>query len=149
MMIKSRSKHNSYKMITYALLPPIKYPLATKYYQGHGIKNRVSANNIVMVARKDNVIIGVAKLAPVDELWLLTGVHVDSSLRRLGIASELISQLCKQQTTIYSFAYEHLITFYQELGFLLTPPDLLPYELTQRFNAYVKQGRNIVAMSKQ
>lgn len=136
-------------MITYSLLPPIKYPLATKYYQNHGIKSRVSGNNIVMVARKENNIIAVAKLAPIEELWFLTGVYVDSSLRGLGIASGLINQISKQQPIVYSFPYAHLVTFYQKLGFLLIAPDLLPYELNQRFHAYVQQGRDIVAMIKQ
>jgi len=147
-MIKSQSKYNNYKMITYSLLPKIQYPLATKYYRSQGIKNRVSSNNLIMVARKDNIIIGVAKLTLIDDLFFLTGVHVDSQLRGQGIASELISQLCRQQSIIYTFPYLHLIDLYQKLGFLHTTEDLLPYELTQRFNAYVKQGRNIVAMIK-
>jgi len=135
-------------MITYSLLPKIQYPLATKYYRSKGIKNKASSNNIIMIARDNNVIIGVAKLTLIDDLLFLTGVYVDSQLRGQGIASELIRQLCKQQSTIYTFPYVHLITLYQKLGFLHTTEDLLPYELTQRFNAYVKQGRNIVAMIK-
>jgi len=136
-------------MITYSLLPKVKYPLATKFYKNHGIKSRVSSDNIVVIARENNVIIGVAKLAPINDLWFLTGVYIDLEQRGQGIGSELITQLCQQKTTIYTFPYAHLTALYQKLGFLNATSDLLPYELTQRFDAYTKQGRNIVAMIKQ
>jgi N-acetylglutamate synthase-like GNAT family acetyltransferase len=136
-------------VITYQLLPPIKFPLVNKYYQAHRAGGRAASNNVVMVARHNNEIVGVARLAPIDQLWFLTGVHVDEGQRCLGIASQLINQLAEQQSCIYSFPFEHLVAFYERLGFQLVTPDSLPCELAQRFNAYVKQGRKILAMIKQ
>jgi len=140
-------------MNSFQILPPIKYPLASKYYQAHRVGGRVASNNIVTVARNNNDIIGVARLSPVKHLWLLTGVHVDEGHRGQGIASELIVLLTSQQgnlefRAIYSFPYSHLQHFYEQLGFELITPDSLPCELAQRFNAYVKQGRKILAMMR-
>lgn len=133
-------------MYLFQLLPPIKYPLAGKYYQAHGMSGRVSSNNIVTIARNNGDIVGVARLAPINDYKLLTGVHVDKQHRGLGVASELINLLTYQQTVAYSFAFSHLQPFYEQLGFQLITPDCLPCELAQRFNAYVKQGRKIIAM---
>lgn len=99
-----------------------------------------------MVARNNHDIVGVARLVPINSEWFLTGVHVDEPYRNAGIAGELINCLAKQQSVIYSFPYQHLVTFYQRLGFELVTPESLPCELAQRFNAYVKQGREIVVM---
>lgn len=135
-------------LITYQLLPPIKSPLVNKYYKSHrvSVSSSASSNNVIMVARNNHDIVGVARLAPINSEWFLTGVHVDEQYRNAGIAGELINCLVKQQPVIYSFPYQHLVTFYQRLGFELVTPESLPCELAQRFNAYVKQGREIVVM---
>ncbi len=135
-------------MITYENLSQIKYPLVTKYYQRQRINNRASGNNLVVVARQKNEIIGVARLAPINQLWFLTGVHVDEEMRSQGIAQNLIAMLCQQQNIIYSFPYSHLLSFYEQLGFETVELDKLPCELAQRFTAYVKQGRDIIVMIK-
>jgi len=135
-------------VITYQLLPAIKAPLINKYYKAHHVSGSAASHNIVMVARYDQAIVGVARLVPIDQLWFLTGVHVDESQRGLGIASELVRQLCIQQKEIYSFPFDYLMPFYKRLGFELVTPDDLPCELAQRFNAYVKQGRKILAMMR-
>lgn len=135
-------------MITYEILSQIKYPLVTKYYQKHRINNRASGNNIVTIARYNNDIVGVARLSPINELWFLTGVHVDEIMRHQGIAKNLITMLCDQQPIIYSFPYSHLLSFYEKQSFEMVAFEKLPCELAQRFNAYTKQGRDIIAMMK-
>ena len=137
---------NLNSVYSYQLLSPIKYPLAGKYYQAQGSKSRVPSNNIVAVVKHCGEIIGAARLAPIDEYWFLTGVHTNENHRSRGIANTLISILTDQREIIYSFPYQHLVTFYQRLGFELVTPESLPCELAQRFNAYVKQGREIVVM---
>jgi len=133
-------------VITYQLIPTIKSPLVNKYYKLHRVSGSAASHNIIMVARSGHDMVGVAQLAPIDKLWFLTGVHVDENQRGLGIASELVKQLCAQQKEIYSFPFDYLMPLYERLGFELVTPDHLPCELAQRFNAYVKQGRQIIAM---
>ncbi len=101
-----------------------------------------------MVAKDNYDIIGTARLAPIKLHWFLTGVHINERHRGHGIASEIIKQLVSQQPIVYSFPYQHLQHFYSQLGFELVTPDSLPCELAQRFNAYVKQGRKIIAMMR-
>ncbi|MGB0834513.1 MAG: GNAT family N-acetyltransferase [Psychrobium sp.] len=129
-------------------LPAIMIPLANKYYKTHKVGGSASGNNIVMVARKNGNIVGIARLAPIQEHWFLTGVHVAESERGQGIASQLIKALCGQQPQVYSFPYQHLEAFYNNLGFTLMPPEQIPSEIAARFVAYSKQGRKIVAMIK-
>lgn len=133
--------------ITYHHLEPIKFPLVNKYYQAQGSNNRASKNQQVVIAKnQENQIVGVARLSPIDNHWLLTGVHVAQSVRGQGIASQLVNTLCERQSMVFTFAFEHLTALYQGCGFEIIVPADIPCELAQRFNAYVKQGRKIVVM---
>ncbi|MGB1298840.1 MAG: GNAT family N-acetyltransferase, partial [Psychrobium sp.] len=127
-------------MLTFELLDPIRFPLAKKYYKSMRINVSVASHDLVLVA-KTNEIVAIARLTPVDNHWLLTGVHVSESVRGQGIASKLVNTLCENQSTVFTFALEHLTTLYQGCGFEIIVPADIPCELAQRFNAYVKQGR--------
>lgn len=121
-------------------------PLANKYYKAQGVSSSAAKSNRVMVARKNNEIIGIARLAPIGKYWFLTGVHVTENDRGQGVASQLIRALCALQPDIYSFPHQHLVGLYQSLNFTQLSLQELPTELTARFLAYSKQGRKIVAM---
>ena len=128
-------------------LARIKFPLVNKFYRNVNAKNKASGNDGIWVARHDSHIVAATRLAPIPgDYWLLTGVFVDQDHRGRGLARALIIESCDNQPVIYTFSLSHLTTFYQQLGFKLILPEHLPCELAQRFNAYVRQGRKIVAM---
>jgi len=134
----------------YLQLEPIKYPLLNKFYALEKAKSKASSHDIVWITKHLDIIIAAARLAPLPGNYrLLTGVYVAVDYRSQGIARRLVSQCCLNQESIYTFALSPLEAFYQQLGFTTLTASDLPCELAQRFNAYVKQGRKIVAMIKQ
>ena len=134
--------------IEYQQLPTIKLPLANKFYRAVNARGKASGGDIVWVAREraNNVIIAVARLAPIKGFQLLTGVYVAPNYRHQGIASQLINKLIVPNQGCYSFVLTHLADFYINLGFEMVTNQQLPCELAQRFNAYQHQGRDIIAM---
>jgi N-acetylglutamate synthase-like GNAT family acetyltransferase len=136
--------------IDYRLLPAIKLPLANKFYREVNARGKASGGDVVSVARdiSTGAIVAVARLAPIKDDKLLTGVYVAAPYRQRGIASLLIKHLVHQHPSCYTFALTHLTDFYLRLGFTLVADDDLPCELAQRFKAYRQQGRNILAMIK-
>ncbi|MDP2560480.1 GNAT family N-acetyltransferase [Psychrobium sp. 1_MG-2023] len=133
----------------YSPLARLKTPLANKFYASEKARAKARNNELIWVAKFQHTIVACAKLSPVDNHWLLTGVHVCSAYRQQGIAQRLITLLCQEQPIIYTFALSHLASFYQHLGFQHIKPQQLPCELAQRFNAYLKQGRKIIVMIKE
>jgi N-acetylglutamate synthase-like GNAT family acetyltransferase len=136
--------------IDYQPLPAIKLPLANKFYREVNARGKARGGDVIWVARdiSTSAIVAVARLAPVKNDRLLTGVYVAAQYRQQGIASQLINSLIHQQPNCYTFALTHLTEFYLRLGFTLVDDGDLPCELAQRFNAYRQQGRNILAMIK-
>lgn len=105
---------------------------------------------MVWIAKHQHEIIAACRIMPLpDQSKLLTGVYVNAQFRQQGIASQLVTQASANQTKLFTFALIHLSDFYQTLGFKIMDYNDLPCELAQRFTAYVKQGRQIVAMIKQ
>jgi len=136
--------------LSFTVLAKEAIPLANKFYQDHGISNRAKGHDLVWVARDKHRMVGAARLTPVcNKYWLLTGVYVGEDYRGHGIASQLISQSLNLTPVVYTFALTHLNAYYRQLGFSDINFNDLPCELAQRFNAYAKQGRKIVAMIKQ
>ncbi|WP_022946330.1 GNAT family N-acetyltransferase [Pseudoalteromonas ruthenica] len=125
-------------------LADIATPLVNKFYQAYGARGRASKADQVWVARADSGIIGAARLLHLSEDLLLVGVFIAPQWRQQGVARELISTVCQhQKQPVFSFIYAHLAAFYLSLGFQPEPD--LPDELQQRFNAYQRQGRDILA----
>ena len=128
-------------------LVPIQFPLASKFYRQHNNKSKVSGSDIVWVTRYNNDIVAASRLSLVlPNYRLLTNVFVASDYRKQGIAQQLLQHLCDESLLTYTFSLQHLQKLYQQVGFQVVRPDELPCELAQMFVAYVKQGRNIVAM---
>jgi len=131
-------------------LDTIAFPLVNKFYRQQKAKSKASGHDTVWVAKEHHKIIAVARITPLPSLHLLlTGVHVSDNYRHQGIARELVTQCCDINESVYTFSLSHLVDFYRQLGFVTLPTDDLPCELAQRFNAYIKQGRKIIAMIKQ
>ncbi len=133
-------------ILTNHQLPPIAFPLASKFYKLHK-KGKVSGSDIVWVSRDSGHIIAAARLSLVlPHYRLLTGVFVAPEYRKQGVARDLLQSTCDEPQFIYTFSLQHLQPFYQQLNFELIALDNLPCELAQMFIAYLKQGRKIVAM---
>ena len=131
-------------------LAVIKTPLVNKFYAEQGARGRAAKHDKVWVARAQGAIIGACRYRPVAGQWLLCGVYIDSKWRGQGVAKRLLScamvefQQLLPGTTIYTFAYAHLQSFYCYLGFAQCE-QLMP-ELQSLLSSYLGQKRQLVAM---
>jgi len=122
--------------IKFIALDKLAYPLVNQFYKQVYKKGLAKKNESVFVL-KDRTIVCSAKLKTVGEQLLLTGVASTPVVRGRGYASYLIKKILAQQSTsIYCFPYKHLLTFYQQLGFIPVPTGKVPEEINKQFASY-------------
>ena len=125
-------------------LEPIKYPLVNKFYQEFKVRGRAKSHDLVWVLKQGSQILAVAKVVPVEQYSLLSGVFTHPNWRGKKLATQLVKTIIASHTKpIYTFAYTHLSTWYHSLGF---KPDKAQAELAALFLAYRQQGRDICCM---
>ncbi len=128
-------------------LSPVQLPLVNKFYQQQRARSKAKGNERVYVTRRKLQIIAAARLADISACCFLTGVQVDNHYQRQGVAKTLLTAMLNDLTeSCYTFPYQHLTGFYQQLGFVELAQQELPLPLQQRFVRYRGQGRDIVAM---
>lgn len=121
-------------------LEKIKFPLVNQFYKRVYKKGVASKNEAVFILKAQQQIICSAKIKNVDQQQLLTGVACDPDYQHQGYASQLVSQLLKQQKQpIYCFPYPHLAHFYLQLGFKHLAQEDAPEGIQQRFCHYVER----------
>ncbi len=124
-------------------LAPIRLPLVNKFYAAEGARGRANRAERVYVARLDGEIVAACRVQRIAGHDFLTGVYVAARWRGRSVARNLLGYVCAEQaSSLYSFPYRYLLSFYRSLGF---SPCTLPEELASRFRAYAEQGRDIVA----
>ena len=133
---------------TSAWLEPIQYPLANKFIREHGFRGRIRSDDECMVMRnKQNEIIAVAALRPINNEKLLTAVAVAPKFQGQGVVKQLLrdmSQSFSDQT--YTFSLVHLVGLYERSGFVVVTEEQITPEMSSRLQAYRKQGRQITPM---
>lgn len=127
-------------------LEKLKYPLVNQFYKRVYKKGIAGKNEAVFILRNELEIICSAKLKPIKECLLLTGVACDERYQHQGYASHLIKMILDtQQAPIFCFPYPHLKDFYLHLGFSLITTDKAPQVIAQRFLCYL-QHRELLLM---
>ncbi len=126
------------------------YPLVNKFYKQYGGRGKAKSNEQVWVA-KTSEIVAACRLVRLDESELLCGVLVCPDMRGQGIARQLIVTLCQHKTQLYTFAYSHLKSWYQSMGFehiFVEQASLYKVAnvVVAKFELYKKQGRQLVLL---
>ncbi|MFT5162261.1 MAG: putative N-acetyltransferase YhbS [Alteromonadaceae bacterium] len=136
---------NNYQFGPLAIL---QLPLLNKFYKQQKARGKAKGNEQLYVARiASGEIVGGARLADISGCCFLTGVQVDTSHQRKGVAKALVKLCIKDlNESGYTFPYEHLAGLYQALGFVEVDGEDLPNPLKTRFARYQGQGRGILAM---
>ena len=111
-------------------------PLVAPFYKQVYKKGAANKSDHVFILKAQQILCA-ARLKEVQGHLLLTGVACAEKYRGQGLASLLITNLLTlQQQDIYCFPYPHLQTFYQQLGFELSPAELLPAPLALQYQRY-------------
>lgn len=112
----------------------------------------------IYTVRHNNKLIGLARLLKVDDcvktFWL-RGLFIETSLRKQGIASELLNYIRKQEnqlaeiTSIIAFAEPHLQAFYEKNQYPQIPVNQIPNSLQERFKNAQNQGKKWLCLQTQ
>ncbi len=134
-------------------LEKIYYPLVNKFYKTHKARGKAKSHEQVWVAKKTEIV-AACRIVNLETAELLCGVFVCPDMRGQGIARQLIETLCQHKPQLYTFAYAHLKTWYQSMGFEHIPieqADLCKVEnvVVVKFELYQKQGRQLVLLRYQ
>ena len=126
-------------------LEPVMFPLVNKFYQAYNVRGRAKSHDKVWVVKVNSEIVAAAKITPKSDFDLLTGVFTAPDWRGNQFASKLVRHIiASQQETIYTFAYNHLVAWYLNLGFVPHQPT---EDLASMFQAYCQQGRDICCLA--
>ncbi len=133
-------------------------PLANKFYRKHSFRGKAKRHESCAVVKdKNKQIIACAylrcyslrdiNLRDYNTFKLLSGVAVDPSVRRQGVARLLLEFMAVQFDQLtYTFPYQHLIPFYTSIGFQIVNLKEVETSVNELYCTYRKQGRKIELM---
>ncbi|WP_226971503.1 MULTISPECIES: GNAT family N-acetyltransferase [Vibrio] len=129
-------------------LDPIKLPLVKKLYKAYYPGAKAKKEEHIVVAYKENQIVGLVRFKPIEEYLLLTGMLVVPAHREQGVGHTLLSY-CQEsilKNHCYCFAYRHLPPFYAQHGFKTIDVDAIPNSLKHRYLRYCESGKDLIPM---
>jgi N-acetylglutamate synthase-like GNAT family acetyltransferase len=132
-------------------LKKIENPLVKPFYKQYLPYSRPNkAEHIAVLkdnnSKDNNGIVACARLRPIGELTLLTGMLVSPDYRGQQLGHRLLRDMRSHFTSgkTFIFALPHLADFYQQHGFVQT--EQAPNDIQQRFLAYQQQGKSLLLL---
>lgn len=126
-------------------LAPLQQPLLDKFYRAQRSPMRAPNGAQTWVARRQEILAAL-NLTPVDNGHWLTGLLVASTMRRQGLASQLIEHaLARTLGPVWLFCHPDLLDFYRRLGFV--PAADLPPALAERLARY-QRSKALLALER-
>lgn len=125
-------------------LSPIENALVKPLYKRYMKYSRPNKSDRVAIIRDtSHQIIACARIRPIGEYELFTGMLVLPNFRDQGFGHQLLAGMQNQFTEnkTYIFSLPHLTAFYCQHGF--TPLERAPNDIQQRFNIYTNQGKTL------
>lgn len=137
--------------LTAQWLSDTEMPLANKFYRTHKFRGKARRHDPCMVIRDaHNQIIACGALRKLTDSQLLAGVAVAEACRGKGVARLLLTRMAEAyDSNTFTFPYQHLVAFYESLGFVSVESEGQPSAIIDRFQTYQRQGRDIVVMRYQ
>ncbi|GAB4545727.1 MAG: hypothetical protein Tsb0014_40000 [Pleurocapsa sp.] len=120
------------------------------FYQKCGYGGGVKQEDLVFIAQIDSQLVGAVRLCTEMNVLVLRGMQVLPEFQYQRIGTQLL-QYCDRYFTeksCYCLPWRHLRSFYEQIGFELISPAKLPEFLNQRFQRYLAQEMNVIAMYK-
>ncbi|PKH05784.1 GNAT family N-acetyltransferase [Moritella sp. Urea-trap-13] len=127
-------------------LKKIENPLVKPFYKQYLPYSRPNKAERIAVLKDNNTIVACARLRPIGELMLLTGMLVSPDYRGQQLGHRLLRDMRSHFTSdkTFTFALPHLADFYHQHGF--TPTEQAPNDIQQRFLAYQQQGKSLLLL---
>jgi GNAT superfamily N-acetyltransferase len=111
---------------------------ALEFYAERGYGGGIAAEDTVLLAEHDGVLIGIVRLAPEEGEIVLRGMQVHPSVQRQGIGTQLLAAVERElgSRSCFCIPYAHLREFYGGSGFVTIDPAQGPPFLRLRVEGY-------------
>jgi N-acetylglutamate synthase-like GNAT family acetyltransferase len=134
------------------LLDALHLPLVNRFYKSCRYSAKAGRGEQVFVLREKGAIKAALRLVPKpDSFRFLRSMCVAPECRRQGLGLRLLQEIETDldRSPLYCFPFDHLQSFYETIGFELRSPDDVPAFIRDPFDAYVRQGKKILIMTRQ
>jgi len=127
-------------------LKKIENPLVKPFYKQYLPYSRPNKAEHIAVLKEGNSIVACARLRPIGELSLLTGMLVSPEHRGQRLGHHILRHMRPhfENNKTFTFALPHLEQFYRQHDFY--PTAQAPNDIQQRFEAYKKQGKSLLLL---
>lgn len=123
---------------------------AQRFYDACGYGGAaIQADDFVVLAWKQEMIVGIGRLCNDAGSLCLRGMQVQAEHRRAGVGGMILNRLSTQIGAVacYCLPYSHLVSLYARVGFEPLN-EALPEVLDRRLRGYLQRGLDVVAMLK-
>ncbi|KAF3889555.1 MULTISPECIES: GNAT family N-acetyltransferase [Nostocales] len=120
------------------------------FYNRCGYGGDLSEEALIFIAQWEERIVGAVRLCPNIKFFVLRGMQVLAPFQRQGVGTQLL-QVCTEQLAervCYCIPWQHLKSFYQQVGFQEVSPIEVPDLLRKRFSNYIFRGMNVILMRR-
>ena len=137
-------------MISIQQTPKNRYQETAAFYQqvGYGIK--LHDDDTVLEARDGDKLVGVVRLAEENGALVLRGMYVDQDSQRRGVGTMMLEAAGREigMRECWCIPFDHLRSFYSQIGFRECGREAAPKFLQQRLDDYRESGRNVIIMRR-
>lgn len=123
---------------------------ANNFYESVGYTGGVKNTDVVFIARKDDKIIGLARLCKEEGIFVLRGLYVAEDVRGGGIGTRLLQIVSDNvgNQDCWCVPYKHLYEFYSNVGFSDCRGSEVPAFLLKRCHDYILKGMDVIIMKR-
>ncbi len=133
------------------VLDALHLPLVNRFYKDCRYSAKAGRGEQVFVLRQSGAIRAALRLQPKPDAYrFLRSMCVAPEHRRQGLGFRLLQEIETElnQSPLYCFPFDHLQSFYEAIGFELSSPDSVPSFIRDPYEAYVRQGKKILIMTR-
>ena len=119
-------------------------------YREWGYGGGAGPADVILVAERDGLLIGVVRRTTEFGVVMLRGMQVAPDVQRQGIGRKLLQAFLQQLggQECYCVPYAHLVGFYGRIGFEVWPLEQGPAFLRDRIAGYRARGLNVTLMRR-
>lgn len=122
-----------------------------EFYRKVGYGRSIADGDDIYFAKENGQAIGVVRISHEHDCQVLRGMQVLESFQGQGIGTRLLFFLESGLGAgpVYCIPHDHLVKFYEKIGFAEICPDKAPEFLAERLNSYLESGHHVLIMKRE
>jgi len=127
---------------------PAEHSALTALYEAWGYQAGIAPTDVVYVAERSELIVGIVRRSREEGFTLLRGMYVEPSARSTGIGTLLLAAFARDlgEQACFCIPFAHLTEFYRREGFATVPEAEMPAPLALRLHRYRQEGHDVLLM---